>query len=545
MKLLKVTFALVSKHVEFYICIFLFGVTSFVLPPISTYVFKKLSVDFDKQLCIAYCMLQLITHFVFCIFGKTLNLLCNKIKKDYKLHNYKKYDALTYESKISRSVSRFKTTLDESLNGIDAIIDWGSKVLCNLLCNLVSVISAFYFSGSVWMIIVYCIAYAIAHVFWLKKLKEENIKFNSKNHDEVAVLEEKLNLNYVPFQYKETTCKRMIDLENQIIDARTELRAMRNKLHNNDSGIITTLSLIISYCASGTASSFVIVTTNIESFRSSLSGSMYFFNHYNGYCLLNYSKMCEFWKGAKFNEEIDELKLKKNAVSVNKLEVSRGKYSLQLNANFSLKKGKRVLIEGPTGHGKSTFLKAIFGLIESANVVLSKGLGKNYYNTVVEYFQEIKEKTPTSKTTLRDIFKEEEDDALVTDYLRLAWGNECDRIISNIGGIDSPIDEKISGGEKSRMLLWNRGYIASKYNKEIIILDEPIPDVDFETYITQMNSFMKRYSNKMIIIIAHLCECKRKKLNFEGSTRLFDQELWVSDGTIVEKNKSVANVSTG
>lgn len=79
--------------------------------------------------------------------------------------------------------------------------------------------------------------------------------------------------------------------------------------------------------------------------------------------------------------------------------------------------GMKMLWYGPTGHGKSTLRKALFGLIDS-KIQFSWGKPKNFYHLVADYFQEIKEKTPSSKTSIRDFFKGEESNSVIEEYLR-------------------------------------------------------------------------------------------------------------------------------
>ena len=95
---------------------------------------------------------------------------------------------------------------------------------------------------------------------------------------------------------------------------------------------------------------------------------------------------------------------------------------------------------------------------------------------------------------------------------------------------DLLINEKLSGGQKSRLILWTRGYNVDILNKEIIILDEPCPDVDFDGYIDNLKRFYNKYKHCTIFLVGHLCDCKRKALAIN-----FDTELWIEDGLIKMK----------
>jgi ABC-type lipoprotein export system ATPase subunit len=137
---------------------------------------------------------------------------------------------------------------------------------------------------------------------------------------------------------------------------------------------------------------------------------------------------------------------------------------------------------------------------------------------------------PSSKVTIRDYFRKEKDNEVIKKYLLKGWSeDEHNRIFQSIRNsnkskdqavidipaihdYDLPINEKLSGGQKSRLILWNRGYITDKLLKEIIVLDEPCPDVDHVNYNDNIQRFFEEYENKVKIMVAHPCECKEKIL---------------------------------
>ena len=150
---------------------------------------------------------------------------------------------------------------------------------------------------------------------------------------------------------------------------------------------------------------------------------------------------------------------------------------------------------------------------------------------------------PSSKVSIRDYFKGEKDNDKITQYLLYAWSaDELDRIKTSILNsnnnensikdthiYDLSMNERLSGGQKSRLILWTRGYIVETLQKEIIVLDEPCPDVDFDNYIDNITRFYNKYNYCTIIMIAHLCECKRKAINAD---KLFNLELWIENENI-------------
>jgi ABC-type bacteriocin/lantibiotic exporter with double-glycine peptidase domain len=298
----------------------------------------------------------------------------------------------------------------------------------------------------------------------------------------------------------------------------------------------------------------MLIIISMNELSAAIQGLSNFITTYQR-ILCDYNNFKEFWeKDIEFEKDFIKLLIRDNNIVINNIEIIRGD-------NYVIKKDKSIdklyilpkmkfLIQGPSGHGKSSFLKGIFGLIKTSTVDFSHGTGIQYYHSVSDYFQEIKEKMPSSKVSIRDYFKGEINNDIIKNYLLQAWKQEeYNRIIDSIKesktinneneddhliNIDEPIDpydmlinEKLSGGQKSRLILWTRGYNVDTTKKEIIILDEPCPDVDFDSYIDNLKRFYKKYEHCTIFLIGHLCECKRKSLNIN-----FDTELWIENGII-------------
>ena len=119
----------------------------------------------------------------------------------------------------------------------------------------------------------------------------------------------------------------------------------------------------------------------------------------------------EFWDGTSELGEPVKLDIKAQShIEILKVSINRGDYNIGLCPDFgkfTIRPGQKILIEGPSGHGKSSFVKALFGLVTESQIELSFGQGKNFYHQVSDYFQEIKGVMPISKVSIQDIFKGE------------------------------------------------------------------------------------------------------------------------------------------
>jgi len=305
------------------------------------------------------------------------------------------------------------------------------------------------------------------------------------------------------------------------------------------------------YIASNDIITFMLIMISMNKLSSAINGLSNFMTMYQR-VNSDFNIFKEFWlTDLDFEKDFVKLSVYDHSLEIDDIDIKRGDYNIKNDPNLgkiNFYPSIKVLIQGPSGHGKSTFLKGIFGLIKSS-INFSYGSGIQYYHSVSDYFQEIKERMPSSKVSLRNYFKEEQNNEVIRYYLLQAWGEkEYGRIIDSIKSkkesdtnsetdllitidqlheYDLLINEKLSGGQKSRLILWTRGYNVDQNNKEIIILDEPCPDVDFDGYIDNLKRFYQKYNHCAIFLIGHLCDCKRKSLDIK-----FDMELWIEDGII-------------
>jgi DNA repair exonuclease SbcCD ATPase subunit len=227
---------------------------------------------------------------------------------------------------------------------------------------------------------------------------------------------------------------------------------------------------------------------------------------------------------------------------------------------------------------------------------------RSYYHNFVEFFQNIKEKTPTSKVTVRELFDDEEDDEVIKQCCEIAgatWVNKLTKVEKEekvypdwtIHGLlwkagvdyfktrtnvhsfirkkfgakvkkddeqvdveagpvesngqsdeskdepkdklkDNPLDQEInerhSGGEKTRLILATRVYRMKKLLKQnrnrVLILDEPEQGSDPPLAYTILDRIKDEFPNLTIIVVSHLERIHEKEW--------WDKQLSVEDGIV-------------
>jgi ABC-type multidrug transport system fused ATPase/permease subunit len=550
--LIKKTYSYIKNNKLSKYFIILTIINDFILILFSSYLMIKIS-NGEKNIIPIYLIVQgfnpIINNFILQPLIKKIS--CN-IREKYEEDSYLRYYAISFEDKITRQHQDFDQKLLSSMYALIYNFSWGLPNLINLVSSFSSVFLTFLQKG---LILQFCLAVLL---FWFSYKKfvqpKQNIftledkKFRKIRHK----ISEKIYLDGISFQYKELTPEYMINLK-KIISSNDEVNELNwLKIMGFTNFNAELISIIICYFTMNNTSDFILISMNMTQLSRSIQKLTSFTTQYNKYNN-DWETMEEFWKNTKEKEEPYKLYLSKipnNKFEITDVLIKLGNYNLKLDPNFkdfNICKNSKILLEGPSGHGKSSFIKSLFGLFDNCLIKLNIGEGKNYHHLVADYFQEIKEKMPSSKVSIRDYFKGEKDNDKITQYLLYAWSSdELDRITTSIGNsnnnenniknthiYDLSINERLSGGQKSRLILWTRGYIVETLQKEIIVLDEPCPDVDFDNYIDNITRFYNKYNYCTIIMIAHLCECKRKAINAD---KLFNLELWIENG-IISKRK--------
>lgn len=153
----------------------------------------------------------------------------------------------------------------------------------------------------------------------------------------------------------------------------------------------------------------------------------------------------------------------KEVLSVRNLEI--GYQKVLSKVNFTLNKGKRVVIVGENGTGKSTFLKTIMGLIEPLGGEFRIGQRVEY-----GYFDQqaaLEERENPNSTILDDFWSEYPD--MERTEVRQSLGN----FLFSGEEVEKQLWQ-LSGGEKVRLALCK----MLKKRPNFLILDEPTNHMD-------------------------------------------------------------------
>ncbi|WP_194766430.1 ABC-F family ATP-binding cassette domain-containing protein [Tamlana sp. I1] len=207
-------------------------------------------------------------------------------------------------------------------------------------------------------------------------------------------------------------------------------------------------------------------------------------------------------------------------LSVSNLSVQFGKRILFDEVNTTFNNGNCYGIIGANGSGKSTFLKIISGKIEPTSGHVSLESGKRM--SVLEQDHNLYDEHTVLETILmgnKPLFEiKSEIDALYADYsdenaerigeLQVkfeemdGWNADSNAasMLSNLGIKEEfhyTLMADLDGKQKVRVLLAQ----ALFGNPDVLIMDEPTNDLDYET-ISWLENFLANYDN-CVIVVSH------------------------------------------
>ncbi|GGK31962.1 ABC-F family ATPase [Yeosuana aromativorans] len=252
-------------------------------------------------------------------------------------------------------------------------------------------------------------------------------------------------------------------------------------------------------------------------------------------------------------------------LSVSNLSVQFGKRILFDEVNTTFTQGNCYGIIGANGSGKSTFLKIISGKQDPTSGQVHLEAGKRM--SVLEQNHNLYDEHTVLETVLmgnKPLFKiKTEMDALYADYsdenadrigeLQVqfeemnGWNADSDAaaLLSNLGikeDLHYSLMKDLDGKQKVRVLLAQ----ALFGNPDVLIMDEPTNDLDYET-ISWLENFLANYENCVIVVshdrhfldavCTHISDIDFGKINHYSGNYTF----WYESSQLAARQRSQQN----
>ena len=252
-------------------------------------------------------------------------------------------------------------------------------------------------------------------------------------------------------------------------------------------------------------------------------------------------------------------------LSVSNLSVQFGKRTLFDEVNITFHNGNCYGIIGANGSGKSTFLKILAGNHDATSGHVHLETGKRM--SVLEQDHNLYDEHPVLETVIignKPLFKiKSEIDALYADYtdenaekigeLQVkfeemdGWNADSDAaaLLSNLGikeVFHYTLMKDLDGKQKVRVLLAQ----ALFGNPDVLIMDEPTNDLDYET-ISWLENFLANYENCVIVVshdrhfldavCTHISDIDFSKINHYSGNYTF----WYESSQLAARQRSQQN----
>ncbi|MFZ4106486.1 ABC-F family ATP-binding cassette domain-containing protein [Flavobacterium sp.] len=252
-------------------------------------------------------------------------------------------------------------------------------------------------------------------------------------------------------------------------------------------------------------------------------------------------------------------------LTVSNLSVQFGKRILFDEVNTTFVQGNCYGVIGANGAGKSTFLKILAGDIDptSGRVILEPGkrmsvLNQNHNmfdeNTVLETVMMGNKVLFAVKTEMDALYADYSDEnanrigELQVQFEEMnGWNADSNAaaMLSNLGisaDMHYNLMGEIEGKMKVRVLLAQ----ALFGNPDVLVMDEPTNDLDFET-ITWLENFLANYENTVIVVshdrhfldsvCTHISDIDFSKINHYSGNYTF----WYESSQLAAKQKAQQN----
>lgn len=396
-------------------------------------------------------------------------------------HCINKYYRLDFKSKNKVNINNLMNQMNKCTSHVTVFIMHQVFSIIDLIKNSLTCTCIFVNSGQSYFIIVIVmctIIYVILSKDLIKKNKQDLYEYNKQQ----GKFNSMLNFNL----------QRLGDVEPNVVLSKIEDRQYQRMMLNFDNEYIQLcfgifnkilLSLIIIY-----TNDIVILMSYIAQYVNNVRQVMRLTNTIeqsnNDVNILK-----DMFKDTTEQKHLPQYKYPNKIIITNVNIKTDDKTIISTSKPIIINKGARILIEGPSGKGKTTFINAFIGKIDGVTFK-SKAPG-NYINDRVELIQDMREKF--RECTIRNIFNDESDDDLI---------NRC----LDIAHIRKDIDAELtlSGGEKQRLCIAYTIYKLITKKASLLTLDELESGLDENTRDIILNNIFVEFPNVTIIVISHI-----------------------------------------
>ena len=390
--------------------------------------------------------------------------------------------------------------------------------------------------------------YALLYLFYVRKQSEKLLKLRTENntlYDELQVKYDRVigrTLDYVLHHEQEKLINQSSSIQ-VVLESLyfiSEYLANQISFVEGISGKFSTLS-IVSILITYSENPFIVVP--VYHYLSSITNQLDTIIDLGIRCmrcikdydllepLLNQSKTRLKTKQFQMNQSFT---IEKLFFTYKEAKIKRKQFKLELSHPITFQIGETILIHGNSGAGKSTFYDIISGCISNdqyqTNVLIDQSIQlPNAFHNIESLRTLVLQDTQMDFkcsifTMITDIenedfnqfnySKKEQEEKRLWFFLRLV---EIDQFVEESlqGQIHIPVENRLSGGQKTRLMLARALNRAEQRQSQILILDEPDRGLPSETTFRIMLNILQWFKLNGILFITLHNDRVREKLPFE------------------------------
>lgn len=466
-------------------------------------------------LSIFFCIVNALTYYL----SYKINCMVVNLNKKINFDLIKDFFKHIFNLPLKYIHMKDKNEIIKRVEEIEVVNNLMGVVIINLIINLmilltIIIIEVILFIYSIIPIILLIFTSIILTILSLKKIKtliNDNIDKSTSYQSSLIAYITKINSIYHSSSIK-SHLNILYDKTDNYLDANRKYDNYIYLLESLKSGLSSTFLLV-----SNILILYFIVTDNysinyffiINYLNSILSNSINnvsnSISNYYYYKSIS-TKINEFYNVREIDNKMHNKKIYYNSIKFDNVSYSYNIFNETIkNLNMEIKAGEKILLRGSSGSGKSTILKILNkeyndyqGSIKIGNTNLKKisnyELGQHLYFSSQD--EELFMDTIRNNITMHHETTDEELNRIIeiTNLRRV-----IDKKAFGINTFLYSGGEELSGGEKQLIILAR----ALLSNKDIIILDESLSEVNEDIENSIINNIINYFENNIIIYVSH------------------------------------------
>ena len=453
--------------------------------------------------------------------SRGLDLLANKKKMVAELALWYKYSDLSLNSRESDNVMTFMRKIERYINVIAMELTWGLPTVVSLFINTGGFIFALVSKGNGKMIFLFVGVISVWYFFVVRRYMKKYTAKRKESRDLNEALHNMARLEANRLHAGDATAVDVTKHTSASMNNFMEQHFMWKNIQIMQSIPIYFIMGVIAFWAN--QADIPVLMIAFTSVQGTVKGFMNFLSQ-REVMVADKKEIDEFWDKKTFDKKPPQIDIPAN-LAISSIRDAFVRFTGFLQVGTC----QVIRIVGPTGAGKTTFIQMILGLREG--ILFPAGiLPLSFIDKITYMRQNIREILPTKSVTVRQLFYESQDNEGIYHCMEIvglvAW-------LAGIGGLDSKICEKISGGEKTRLCLAIILYKAIMNRSQWVILDEPEQGIDPEMaprLITAVLDEFRRHG-MTTFIITHLCNCQARSLAITHTWEISQDRMLTQSAT--------------